>query len=307
MNYREFMMRLGNQPMELHEEWRSSLEMLATSHSPNDEIDPQAIAEALNLSAPVKVNPRAAGSIAIVPLRGFMQPREDIWTRMGFATSTEAFARNVRAAVQDPNVKAVLFDVDSGGGFVSGVPEACDAIHKLRGQTPMVAVSNMMMASAAYHVASSADEIVTPPSSLTGSIGVWTVVFDEMKAWEMLGIEPFMVKAGKFKALGNGYEPVTEEVVSRLQERVDRDYGRFVEHIARNRGAKAADVRNGFGQGDVCDGKESVSNGLSDRMATFEETLARFGAPPPSSDAGTSRAARIAELQRDVVAARYGY
>lgn len=304
MNYREFMARLSSEPLELNPEWGRALSELALSHRPTDDVAGEEVLQVLQLEAAVRVNPRASGSIAIIPLRGFMQPREDIWTRLGFATSTEAFARNVRQAAVDPNVKVVLFDVDSGGGFVSGTEEASAAIFKLRGQKPMVAVANMMMASAAYYVSSSADEIVGSPSSLTGSIGVWTVIFDQMAAWEMFGVKPYMIKAGQFKAIGNAYEPVTDEVVARIQARVDEEYGMFVNAVARNRNAKAADVRNGFGQGDVLLAKDALAAKLIDKIATFEETLARFGAPAAAggftTGADREPAAERASLEREL-------
>jgi hypothetical protein len=92
----------------------------------------------------------------------------------------------------------------------------------------MVAISNAMMASAAYFIGSAADEVVVTPSGHAGSIGVYTVHIDQSKMNESLGIKPTIVSAGKFKVEGNSAEPLTEEARGALQQMVDDAYQQFV-------------------------------------------------------------------------------
>lgn len=286
MKYQELVLSLINQPIAIHEHTlRSQLAV---------ELSEQAIAELA-----VRANPRAAGAVAVIPLLGVIQQREDIWTRMGFATSSTRFAANVTAAAQDPNVKAIVLDVDSPGGVVSGTPEAADVVYSLRGTKPIIAVSNGLDASAAYWITSAADEVISSPSSYTGSIGVWTLLADETEFWANLGIKLDMVKAGKWKAIGNPWERVTEEVRERFQSSVNASYDLFVKAVARNRGAKAADVRAGYGEGDILNATEAKAAGLVDRIATLDETIARFGGA--TSVAASLRAA----AQRDLARARF--
>lgn len=277
MNAREFAMTLANEPLAIHEPWMRNF--ISAGEIPE---------------AAVRANPRAAGNIAVIPLIGPIQQREDIWTRYGFAVSADAFARQVQQAVADPSVKAIILDVDSPGGIMSGVPEASDAIFRARGSKPIVAVSNSLMASAAYWIASSADEVVATPSSYTGSIGAWIMLVDETAAWESMGVKIQMVKAGKYKAIGNPYEPLTDEVVQRFQARVDAGYAMFVNAVARNRGVSAAAVRAGYGEGDVLMAADAKAAGLVDRVATLAETVARFGGSlnsgAPSAEAETPEA-----------------
>jgi membrane-bound ClpP family serine protease len=82
----------------------------------------------------------------------------------------------------DPNVKAVVIDVDSPGGSVDGVAELFDQIYSARGSKPITAISNTLMASAAYWIGTAADELVVSPSGQVGSVGVYMVHDDFSKA-----------------------------------------------------------------------------------------------------------------------------
>ncbi|MGY0779836.1 S49 family peptidase [Azospirillum argentinense] len=99
-----------------------------------------------------------------------------------------------------------------------------------------------------------------------------------------------LVKAGKFKAEGNPYEPLTEEAQAAMQARVNDYYDMFVKAVARGRGVKPADVRNGFGEGRVVGAAEAVRLGMADRVATFEDTLARMRNARPSGQSRRSLA-----------------
>lgn len=162
----------------------------------------------------------------------------------------------------------------------------------------MVAVSNTLMASAAYDLAAQADEVVASPSSLTGSIGVWMAHVDLTGALEAEGIKVKLISAGKYKTLGTPYEPLSAEHEARLQAMVDVYYQGFLSRVARGRGTTAAAVKSGFGEGDVLTASAAKAAGLVDKVATLEQTLARFGA------AVTSAPMRAA-AQRELAAARY--
>jgi len=169
----------------------------------------------------------------------------------------------------------VVLDVDSPGGAVNGVEELADEMLRARGQKPVVAVANTLAASAAYWIATAADEVVVTPSGEVGSIGVFAVHEDFSAALEAAGIRVSLVSAGKYKMEGNPYEPLGDEGRAALQERVDDYYGMFVGAVARGRGVAAKDVREGFGQGRLVGARQAVELGMADRVATLDETLDR--------------------------------
>lgn len=276
--YRQLLAMLNDQPLAL---MPSRIEQLTATLAGVD-LD-TAVAD--DLAATVRANPQAQGSVAVIPLVGMTQKREDIWTRYGFAVSMDAFVRQVQQAVNDPGIKAVIFDVDSPGGLADGCQEASDAIRGMRGSKPIVAVANTLMASAAYHVGCAADEVVGSPSSGIGSIGVWTMHVDASKMYADAGINVTLISAGKYKVLGNEFEPLTDEAKARIQSRIDQRYDLFVNSVAKNRGVTAAAVRVGYGEGEVLLASDAKAAGLIDRVATLDETIRRFAGGSSGSGA----------------------
>jgi len=105
------------------------------------------------------------GSVAQVSLKGVLAPPPPFLAWLfDLEHPLVAFERNVKTALADPDVGAVIVEVDSPGGQVDGVPEAAAMLRGLRGSKPIVAVSNTMAASAAYWLAAQADEVSVTPS-----------------------------------------------------------------------------------------------------------------------------------------------
>jgi capsid assembly protease len=219
---------------------------------------------------------RSAGSVAILPLFGTIFPRANLMTQVSGATSVEQVTARFRDLLADPNVSAIVLDVDSPGGAVNGVDELAGEILKARGQKPVIAVANHLAASAAYWIASAADEVVVTPSGEVGSIGIFAAHEDLSAALEAEGVKISLVSAGKYKTEGNPYEPLSEEARAALQARVDEHYTAFVKTVARGRGVSASDVRGGFGEGRVVGAKEAVRLGMADRVGTLDETIDRL-------------------------------
>jgi signal peptide peptidase SppA len=219
---------------------------------------------------------RASGAVAVLPLYGVIAQRMGMMTESSGGVSTEQFARQFRAAVDDSQVGAIVIDVDSPGGTVSGVDELSAEIHAARGTKPIVAVANSLAASAAYWIATAADELVVTPTGEVGSIGVLAAHEDASGWYEQQGVKPTLISAGKYKTEGNPYEPLSEEGRAHLQERVDEYYDMFVKAVARNRGVGVQAVRDGFGEGRVVGAKQAKALGMVDRIETLDQTLVRM-------------------------------
>lgn len=242
---------------------------------------------------------RKEGTVAILPLRGVIANRASLFDNISGGMSNESFGRAFQGALKDDTIKAIVLDVDSPGGMVSGTDEASSMIFAARGTKPIVAHVNATAASAAYWIASAADEVVVTPSGMVGSIGVIGMRDDVSKAQDIAGVKRSVISAGKFKADGYPYDPMTDEERARIQSMVDAAYGMFTSTVARNRGVGVEAVRDGFGQGGMVGAAEAVSQGMADRVATLEETLNRFGASlyAPAT-ARTPRAAAPARAMR---------
>ena len=231
------------------------------------------------IGAGPRVTPKTPGVVALIPIYGVVAHRmnmvQDISGPGG--TSIEKLTATFRQALNDPNVKAIVFDVDSPGGAVDGVPELADEIYSARGQKKIVAVANTMAASAAYWLASAASELVVTPSGAVGSIGVWGAHEDWSQALEKEGVKVTLISAGKYKTEGNPYQPLSDEAKAALQADVDHFYSMFVKAVAKNRGVAQEKVGDGYGQGRMVMASLAAKQGMVDGVATLDETLARFG------------------------------
>ena len=247
---------------------------------------------------------RSGGSVAILSLFGTISQRMNVMSDFSGGTSTEKFTQSFRTAMADSSVKAVVLNVDSPGGTIYGVDELATEVFKARGQKQIVAIANSLSASAAYWIASAAEEFNVTPGGEVGSIGVFAAHTDESKSAEMEGVKTTLISAGKFKTEGNPYEPLSDEARAAMQTRVDDYYGMFVDAVARNRGVTAGRVKTGYGQGRVMGAADALKAGLVDRVATLDQVLGRLGVTGP---ARTAARGMSAETRQRRLRAAAGY
>jgi signal peptide peptidase SppA len=160
------------------------------------------------------------GVVALLPLYGVIAPKANVMTEISGGTSVDTFAADFRSVMQDPDVKAVVIDIDSPGGSVAMVSEMAGEIRVARGRKPIIAVANSMAASAAYWIGSQADEFVATKSSLVGSVGVYGVHEDISGMQEQMGIKSTVVSAGKHKADGLPFGPLSDDAKAHWQSLV---------------------------------------------------------------------------------------
>lgn len=238
---------------------------------------------------------RQGGAVAVLPVFGTISQRANMLSEYSGGTSVERLTEDFREALNDDAVSSIVLRVDSPGGSVYGVTELSDEIYQARGRGKRIlAVVDPLMASAAYHIGSSADEIVVTPSGEAGSIGVLALHLDYSKFMEAKGVDPTYISAGKYKTEGNPYEPLTEEAKVAIQADVDDYYAMFVDTVARNRGTTAKAVREGYGEGRVLGAKKAVAEGLADRIDTFDSVIAGLLEPEKRGRARRRAAARLA-------------
>lgn len=248
---------------------------------------------------------RTAGSVAVIPIDGVIAPKMDAEMALSGGTSCQAITRAFDEAMANPDVSAIVLDVDSPGGAVEGVPELAAHIFKARGQGKRItAVANHLMASAAYWIASAADEVVAAPSATVGSIGVFTQHVDTSEADAKEGVKRTIMSAGKYKHEAAPGMPLSDEAKAAKQARVDEMYGMFAGAVAKHRGVTASDVKHGYGEGRAVSASRAKAEGLVDRVATMEQVLAGYGvrAPAPRRMDAAVAATPIAAHDADAVA-----
>lgn len=230
------------------------------------------------------VAPRRAGSVAVLPLYDVIVGRANLLEAISGGTSAELFAAAFDEAMADPDVTAIVLDVDSPGGSVYQVPELARKIFAARGAKRVVAVANATAFSAAYYVAAAAGELVVTPSGAVGSVGVYRAHDDLSAAAAMAGVKRTYVQFGEYKTEGNEMEPLSDEAKAYWQQQVD-DYGAmFVGDVAVFRGVSEADVLANFGQGRTLLAARALEAGMVDAIETLEEVLSRLA--PGHADEG---------------------
>ncbi len=216
---------------------------------------------------------------ALIPVYGVISKRMNLFNDISGGTSIEMLRRNFSAALADPNVKRIVFDIDSPGGSSDGVTEMAEAIYSARGTKPMIAYANGMMASAAYWLGCAADEVYASKDASVGSIGVYAVLRDWSVYEHNMGVKTAIIKAGKFKAAGHSSKPMTEEDKAVIQEEVDDVFGLFTDAVGRNRDLTAEGISKvATGRCFIAD--KAAKLGLIDGVATLESIL---GVSPSSS------------------------
>jgi len=204
--------------------------------------------------------------------------------------------------MQDGNVDRIMFDVDSPGGLVMGCFELTDKIFAMRGTKPMTAFVEGGGYSAAFAIASAADEIVMTRMSGVGSVGVVTTLMDMSKMLEKAGVKITQVFAGKHKVDGNPFEPLPEDVKMRIQSRIDRTYGIFVDTVARNRGISSDSVRST--EALTFTVEEAIENKFADRMDTDVDTDQNEVGITPVANDGEDSMAKPSETPKTTATAK---
>lgn len=207
----------------------------------------------------------------IIPITGVLMNKLSI--KFGsFATGYQYIERAVERGMDDPEVTAIVFDIDSPGGEVAGNFELSEKIASMRGEKPMRAVANDHAYSAAYSLATAADSITLARSGGVGSVGVVTMHMDVSEHMEKRGIKITFIYAGKHKVEGNPYEALPDAAKGRIQDRIDRIYGEFVALVAANRDMEEQAVRDT--EALTYDASNAVDVGFADRIGAMKDELA---------------------------------
>jgi signal peptide peptidase SppA len=193
-------------------------------------------------------------------------------------TGYDGLRQNFLTALTDSDVKAIMLDVDSPGGEVSGCFDLVDTIYNARGKKPIWAILNESAYSAAYAIASAADRIIVPRTGGTGSIGVICAHVDFSKALTSAGVKVTFITYGDRKADGHSEIPLSPEALEGFQSDIDTMGALFVNTVARNRNIAADRVRGT--QAATYLGADGVTQGLADAVmapdAAFRALLAEL-------------------------------
>ena len=216
--------------------------------------------------------------VAVIPVRGPIMKYGGLFEKVSGATSCSTLAKDFTSALENPDVKSILFDVDSPGGEASGINELSEMIYNARGTKPLVAYVSGTGCSAAYWIASSCDKIYADETAVLGSVGVAAVIKDSEEKDAREGIKNI-----KFVSSGSANKRPdlnTDEGKALLQGNIDAIANVFRAKVARNRSngidttLSAEDIIQKFNEGGTLVGVDAVSAGMADEIGSFESVLA---------------------------------
>jgi len=188
--------------------------------------------------------------------------------------TVDSVKRRLRKALKDKHVKGILLRIDSPGGTVATSQELTGYLLELKKKNiPLVASMGDVAASGGYYVASACDKIIAQPGSITGSIGVIMNSFNVHGLEEKLGIEPQVVKSGKFKDIASPNRPMTPEEKEILQSAVMDSYDQFLDAVAAGRKMNKEKVRQ-LADGRLYLGRQALKLGLIDELGGYEAAIA---------------------------------
>lgn len=214
--------------------------------------------------------------VAVIPIHGVLVSRSMQMNPCETMTNYEQVRAQVNAALADPAVEHIAFDIDSPGGSTTGAFELADFLFEARGIKPMSAIVNFSAYSAAYLMASAIGHISMSRTSGGGSIGVIAKHLDQSARNEQMGVKVTTVYAGAHKNDMSPHEPLTEQSLKFLTDMVQNYYTQFVDAVARYRGISADAVR--ATEAGVFFGQQCVALGLADRIETPQAAIARITA-----------------------------
>jgi signal peptide peptidase SppA len=225
--------------------------------------------------------------VAVIPLDGVIGKKMNLFTQISGGVSTDLVARDFRAALDDPTVKAIILAIDSPGGTIDGTPDLAALVKSARGKKPVCAFTDGTMASAAYWIGSAADKIyISNLTNIVGSIGVVTSHTDYSRAEEAAGVKVTEIYAGKYKRIASEHAPLSDEGKAYMQASVDHAYSIFVDAVAEHRGVTAEEVVQRMADGRIFRGDQAITAGLVDGVSTMQaliQTLARKPQPTIST------------------------
>lgn len=209
--------------------------------------------------------------VAVIPIQGVLAPDVPWWAD---GTSYSWIRAGFDAALVADDVQAIVFDVNSPGGTVEGCFDLVDHIYQSRGTKPIWSILSENAYSAAYALASAADQITVPRTGGAGSIGVVAMHVDVSKYLEDVGIKVTYFQHGARKTDGVSEKPLSDEAISCFSSEVNEMGELFIATVARNRKIDADKIRKM--EAGTFLGADAVKNKLCDQVLAPNEAFSQL-------------------------------
>ena len=184
----------------------------------------------------------------------------------------DRFAAMISAVRRDSSVRAVVLRVNSPGGSVLASSKIRNEIDLTREVKPVIASYGSYAASGGYWISSSCDRIFSDASTLTGSIGVFSMIPDFSKTAEKIGIGTTTISSNRHGDMYSGMRALDNAEIAYMQESVEDIYDTFTAIVAEGRGLDREYVDE-IAQGRVWAGTDALDKGLVDQIGGIEDAV----------------------------------
>ncbi|MFK7822778.1 MAG: S49 family peptidase [Oligoflexales bacterium] len=232
--------------------------------------DPQSLRAKLDKPLEQTKYTKVREGVAIVSINGPLVRYAGVMSDISGATSYDAIARDLNKASEDPSIRTIVLEINSGGGTVTSCSELASHIQNVsktnQDGTSIVAYVDGQCCSAAYWLASACSRIYASDTAIIGSIGVQMIANADDK---VDGEITFLSSQSP-----NKNAPVSSKEGKAERQRIVDDLAEvFVGAVAQYRGLSKEEVLKNYGQGSVFVSSEALERGLIDEISTMENLL----------------------------------
>ena len=244
------------------------IEKLTTLFGVEDEKDLKMITTTNYDKATHKVDFKEKNKVAIIYANG-----DIIMGKTENNIASDSFMEHISKVRKDSTIKAVVFRVNSPGGSAQSSDIIERELALLMENKPVVVSMGDYAASGGYWISAKANKIFTNNTTLTGSIGVFSMVPNFQKAMNKhLSVNAESVNSNKYSDLMSGYRPLESTESEFLRSAVEKIYTDFINLVAQGRNMTPEKVDE-IAQGRVWAGKDALGIGLADQQGGLYDAL----------------------------------
>lgn len=219
-----------------------------------------------------------ADRIAVVHINGtIMAGSSDAGSPLqaGGMAGSDTIVKAIRTARKRRGVKAMIIRIDSPGGFAPAADAMAREVERTAEVMPVIISMGDMAASGGYWIATGGPHIIAESTTLTGSIGVFSVFFDVSGPLEdHLGLSFDTVGSGPSADMFSGLRSWTPAEKASLERFTDATYQAFLERVSMARNI-SVEQANQLARGRVWSGADAFVNGLVDEIGGFDLAVQR--------------------------------
>ena len=185
---------------------------------------------------------------------------------------SETFIQEIKKVANDDNIKAVVLRINSPGGSANASDEILFELTELKKKKPLIVSFGDYAASGGYYIAMAGDKIFSSPNTLTGSIGVFGILYDAKELANKNGIHTDVVKTNANSNMYSLIGGLSDGGRNIITKSVEQTYKRFVHFVTKNRNKTFEEI-DAIGGGRVWSGTKAKEIGLVDELGNLNDAI----------------------------------